>query len=41
MQQTAEALVIMGTVGAAKKAIAMFKGADVNGRTMKVHKYQF
>lgn len=39
--QTAQALVVMSTLGAAKKAVKMFKGADVNGRTMVVKPYDF
>lgn len=31
----------METLGGAKKAVKMFRGADVNGRTMTVKPYTF
>ena len=40
-QSSAAAIVIMESNAQTKKAIAMFKGADVNGKLMAVHPYKF
>ena len=39
--KSATSLVMMETIGAAKKAIQLFKGADVNGQKIVVGPYKF